>query len=158
MSNTSGAASGNSDAIPEPFEEQRRIYDLLSQETRHLILQFVLGHPHQLPSLAELDYVIQKSTGAIHDQLENLADADVLAVYEYEPNEPKRDLPSKFYGPTEYGVEVLYEYDYLRGLPVAQALYDNTRKSEKIARHESAPRPELPEAVRDALTTESDAK
>jgi hypothetical protein len=32
-----------------PFEEQRQIYDLLSQETRHLILQFILGHPEHLP-------------------------------------------------------------------------------------------------------------
>ena len=49
------------------------------------------------------------------------------------------------------GVEVLHDYKYLRGLPVARALYENTRKTEKIERHESAPRPELPDAVANAL-------
>jgi len=39
----------------------------------------------------------------------------------------------------------------LRGLPVARALYENTRKTEKIERHESAPRPDLPTAVTEAL-------
>jgi hypothetical protein len=43
---------------------------------------------------------------------------------------------AQFYGFTERGVEVLHE---------------NTRKTEKVERHESAPRPELPDAVADAL-------
>ncbi|MEZ3116059.1 hypothetical protein RYH80_09050 [Halobaculum sp. MBLA0147] len=134
-----------------PFEEQRRVYDLLSQETRHLILQTVLGHPTNLPSLGELDHLIPKSTGAIDDQLDRLAEADVLACYTYEPNADSRDLPSQFYGPTGRGVEILAEYNYLRGLPVARAVYRNTRKPDRIERHESAPRPELPETVRRAL-------
>lgn len=134
-----------------PFEEQRRVYDLLSQETRHLILQTVLGHPANLPSLGELDHLIPKSTGAIDDQLDRLAEADVLARYTHEPNEDSRDLPSQFYGPTERGVEILAQYNYLQGLPVARAVYRNTRKPDRIERHESAPRPELPGAVCSAL-------
>lgn len=137
-----------------PFEEQRRIFDLLSQETRHLIIQFILGHPEHLMSLDELGYAIPKSKAAISDQIDTLVDAGILSPYIYEQNEGKRDLPSKFYGPTERGIEVLYEYKYLRGVPVARALYDNARKSEKIKRHENAPRPELPEKVRQALSIE----
>ncbi|WP_435180681.1 ArsR family transcriptional regulator [Halorussus sp. AFM4] len=143
-----------------PFEEQRRIFDLLSQETRHLIVQYVLGHPKHLASLDELNYVIPKSKAAISDQLDNLVEAGILDLYRYEPSEDKRDLPSKFYGFTERGVEVLYEYNYLRGVPVARALYKNTRKSEKIERHEDAPRPELPDEVREGLsngTSDEDA-
>ena len=34
---------------------------------------------------------------------------------------------------------------------MARGLYENTRKTEKIERHESAPRPELPGAVVAAL-------
>lgn len=138
-----------------PFEEQRRVFELLSQETRHLIVQYVLGHPEHLVSLDELDYMIPKSKAAISDQLDNLIEAGILALYRYEPSEDKRDLPSKFYGLTEQGVEVLHEYNYLRGLPVAQALYRNTRKSEKIKRHEAAPRPKLPETVRQALSNDN---
>jgi len=134
-----------------PFAEQQRIFKLLSQDTRHLIIQELLGHPVHLMSLAELEYMTGKSQAAIKDQLETLIDAGILARYTHEPSEKKRDLPSQFYGFTVRGVELLHDYKYLRGLPVARALYENTRKTEKIERHESSPRPELPAAVSEAL-------
>lgn len=137
-----------------PFEEQRQIYELLSQETRHQILQFILGHPDHLPSLDELAYMVSKNKAAIRDQLHVLMENGIIERYEHPPNEDSRDLPSQFYGLTEHGVEILYEYNYLRGLPVARALYDNTRLSEKAKRHHDSPRPTLPEAVDQALSIE----
>lgn len=135
-----------------PFAEQQRLFKLLSQDTRHLIIQELLGHPAHLMSLAELEYMVGKSQAAIKDQLETLIEAGIMAQYTYEPSEETRDLPAQFYGFTEHGVDVLHDYKYLRGLPVARALYENTRKTEKIERHEAAPRPELPAAVAEALT------
>lgn len=139
-----------------PFEEQREIYELLSQETRHLVLQYILAHPEHMPSLDELAYLIPRNKAAIRDQLQRLRAEDIIAQYDYPPNEDARDLPSQFYGLTEYGVEVLDEYNYLRGLPVARALYDNTRLSEKTERHRNAPRPQLPDAVDRALRINDD--
>jgi predicted transcriptional regulator len=139
------------DAFEDPFAEHREIRELLSQETRHLIVQCLLGHPHHLASLAELASMIQKNEGAILDQLETLREAGIIDVYVHEPNESTRDLPSRFWGPTERGVEVLYEHNFLRGVPVARAVYEETIKSEKVRRHETAPRPSLPDAVREAL-------
>lgn len=144
-----------SDTAPEgfkdPFVEQQRMRELLSQETRHLILQLILGHPAHLASLAELDYMIQKNEAAILDQLETLQEARILDVYVHEPNVSTRNLPSKFWGPTKRGVEILYEHNFLRGVPVARAVYEETEKSERVRRHEDAPRPTLPKAVREAL-------
>lgn len=140
------------DAFDDPFGEQREMLELLSQDTRHLIIQCLLGHPHHLASLAELAYMIQKNEGTILDQLDTLQEAGLLDVYVHEPNESARDLPSRFWGPTERGVEILYEHNFLRGGPIARAVYEETRKSEKVKRHETAPRPALPEAVGDALT------
>jgi predicted transcriptional regulator len=146
---------GMSDTAPEGFEdlfaEQQRMRELLSQETRHLILQLILGHPAHLTSLAELDYMIPKNEAAILAQLETLQGAGILDVYVHEPNASTRDLPSKFWGPTERGVEVLYEHNFLRGVPVARAVYEETDRSERVQRHEAAPRPMLPDAVREAL-------
>jgi len=139
-----------------PYAEQRRIFDLLSQETRHLIIQFILGHPHHSMSLGELAYMIPKSKAAISDQLDRLIDEDILAAYHHEPSEDKRDLPATFYGPSERGVEILSDYKYLRGVPVIRALYRNTKKPENIQRHEAAPRPDLPEKVRKALEIDGD--
>jgi len=144
--------SGTSDA--GPFAEQQRLFKLLSQDTRHLIIQELLGHPAHLMSLAELEYMTGKSQAAIKDQLETLIESGIISQYTYEPSQAKRDLPSQFYGFTERGVEILHDYKYLRGLPVARALYENTRKTEKIERHEAAPRPELPAAVSEALEFE----
>lgn len=144
-----------SDTAPEgfedPFAEQRRMRELLSQETRHLIIQVILGHPAHLVSLAELDHMIPKNEAAILDQLERLREAGVLEVYAHEPNASTRDLPSKFWGPTERGIEILYEHNFLRGVPVARAVYEETQKPERVMRHEGAPRPTLPEAVTEAL-------
>ena len=86
-----------------PFAEQQRLFKLLSQDTRHLIIQELLGHPAHLMSLAELEYMTGKSQAAIKDQLETLIDAGLLARYTYEPSEGKRDLPAQFYGFTERG-------------------------------------------------------
>lgn len=139
------------DVFDDPFGEQQKMRELLGQETRHLIVQCILGHPHHLASLAELTYMIQKNEGAILDHLETLREANLLDVYVHEPNESARDLPSRFWGPTESGVEVLYEHNFLRGVPVARAVYEETRKSERIKRHETAPRPALPGPITDAL-------
>jgi DNA-binding PadR family transcriptional regulator len=135
----------------DPFTEQRVMRELLSQETRHLVVQCLLGHPHHLMSLAEFAHMIQKNEGAILDQLHKLRETGLIDVYVREQNESARDLPSRFWGPTERGVEVLYEHNYLRGVPVARAVYDETRKSEKVERHENAPRPTIPTAVDEAL-------
>jgi predicted ArsR family transcriptional regulator len=133
------------------FAKKRRMRELLSQETRHLILQLILGHPAHLTSLAELDYMIPKNEAAILDQLETLQEAGILDVYVHEPNASTRDLPSKFWGLTERGVEILYEHNFLRGVPVARAVYEETDKSERVRRHEAASRPKFSDAVREAL-------
>lgn len=132
-------------------DEQRKIHDLLTQETRHLILQFVLGHPKHLPSFDELAYMISKDKSEIRDQLDFLIEHGILMCYQHPPNEDERDLPSRFYGLTEHGVKISHEYNYLRGQPIALTLYDNTRLSETAQRHLDAPRPTLPEPVTDAM-------
>jgi tetratricopeptide (TPR) repeat protein len=83
----------------------------------------------------------------------------VVDSYEVSSEERTRDLPSTFYGLTEYGIYLLEEFDLLEGKPVLQAMYANMEKPEQIQRYEDAPRPskqseeelraELDEVVRD---------
>lgn len=141
-----------------PFEEQRQIYDLLSQETRHLIVQLILGHPEYLASLDELAYITSKNKAAIRDQLDVLVEAEILAIYDYPPNKDTRGLPWKFYGFTEYGTDILGDFNYLKGVPMARAVHQKTRKPEKIERHETAPRPPLPEPVRATFRLDDEAE
>jgi hypothetical protein len=88
------------EGIEDPIQERQRMRELLSQETRHLILQLILGHPAHLVSVAEFEYMIPKNKAAILDHLEKLQAAGILEVYVHEPNASTRDLPSKFWGPS----------------------------------------------------------
>jgi hypothetical protein len=134
-----------------PFETQRELHAVFAQETRHRIIQTVLGHPEYLPSLAELAYYSQKSESAVLDQLAELEEFDLVTTYELEASQRKRDLPGTFYGFTERGVLLLGRFEYLRGAPMLQSVHEQTAKTERIRRHESAPRPDLPEPIAEAL-------
>lgn len=134
-----------------PFETQRRIHELFAQETRHRILLTIMGHPAHLPSLAELAYYTQKSESAVLDQLAQFEERGIVTSYSHDAGKDAYDLPGTFYGLTERGVLTLGKFDYLRGVPVLRAMHDATAKTEQIRRHEDAPRPDLPAAVREAL-------
>lgn len=143
------------EGVPNPLTKQRELMDLLSQETRHLIIQTILGHPEHLPSADELDYIIaNKTKKSITDQLDRLQEAGIIAEYSHEPNRSKRGLPWKFYGLTEHGVEVLGQFNYLQGVPMMRAVIKKTRTTDRVERHMSAPRPSLPTAVAEALRIE----
>lgn len=143
------SAYSPSDTDDNPLERQRELMKLLSQETRHSIIQALLGHPAVLASADEINHFIpSKSKKTVHEQLDVLIDAEILAIYEYPPNKNKRGFPWKFYGFTEYGTDILGDFNYLKGVPMARAIHHKTRKPEKIDRHETAPRPPLPEPVR----------
>jgi hypothetical protein len=153
------SAHSRSDEEENPLERQRELMELLSQETRHSIIQALLGHPEVLASADELNHFVpSKSKKTVEEQLEVLVGADILAVYEYPPNQEKRGLPWKFYGFTEYGAEILGDFNYLKGVPMARAVHQKTRKPEKIERHETAPRPPLPESVRATFRLDEEAE
>jgi hypothetical protein len=134
-----------------PYETQRTVQRYLSQETRHNIIQTLLGHPSHLASTTELSYYIPRSRSAISEQLDDLADHKLITRYHHEPNASSRDIPADFWGFTAFGVTLLADYKYLRGVPIMRAVHDATHKTETVKRHENAPRPELPEEVCDAL-------
>lgn len=134
-----------------PYETQRTVQRYLSQETRHNILQVILGHPEHLVSVTEFDYYISKSRSTVSEQLEDLASHEILGQYHHEPNAEVRDIPADFWGLTAFGVSLLEEYNYLRGLPIMRVAHDATHKTETVQRHEDAPRPDLPESVGDVL-------
>lgn len=146
------ADAPSDDPDTNPLDRQRDLMALLSQETRHSIVQTLLGHPSGLASADEINYfVANKSKKTIDEQLERLEDAGVLGVYEHAANKDSRGLPWLFFGFTEYGIDVLGDFNYQKGVPMARAVHAKTRKTEKIERHQSAPRPELPDAVVTAL-------
>lgn len=155
----SDAPPGDTDDGPNPLEQQRELMQLLGQETRHLIIKAILGHSNHLASMDELSYMIgAKNKKTVREQALILVEEDILARYERPENQDHRGIPHQFYGPTEYGIDVLGDFNYLKGVPMNRALYEKTRKNEKIERHEGAPRPTLPGVVRKALRFEESAE
>ncbi|WP_246984078.1 hypothetical protein [Halorientalis marina] len=77
----------NSDREDNPLERQRELMELLSQETRHSIIQALLGHPEILASADEINHFIpSKSKKTVDEQLEVLVEAEILAIYDYPSN------------------------------------------------------------------------
>lgn len=124
-----------------PFERDRRVHHLITQETRYLIVQYTLAHPENLPTLNELAHAIPRSRSTIHEHVEKLIDEDILAEYTLDER-PSRDLPRTFYGFTETGIDAVRQLGMLEGKPVLQAMYEELEKPPDIQRYESAPRPE----------------
>jgi len=130
------------DQMEDPFAGESDLYHFITQETRYLILQYVLAHPENLPSLEELDHAIPKGKSTIHEHLGRLRDRGIVDAYELAPERRSRDLPSTFYGLTEYGIHVVEEHGFLDAKGMLQAMYADMNKPERIRRYEDAPRPE----------------
>lgn len=138
-----------------PFEKKRELLATLSQETRHTIIQTLLGHPDNLASAGELHHMVGKSKKTVNDQLKVLVDEGIIAQFQHLPNKDRRGLPWQFYGFTQFGIDLLADFGYLSSVPMMRAIYEKTRKTDKVERHQQAPRPELPEVIQDALTSEN---
>ena len=159
MSNTAGSSRnpGGGEAAPfggedvMPIEKQRRAHQFLTQETRYHIIQAVLGHPRHLATLDELEYLVPKNRSTIREHLDRLANKQVMVKYKYRGDEASHNDPGEFWGFTSYGITLVDEYSYLRYVPVLRALQENLYLTEKIKRHQDAPRPDLPADVSDAL-------
>lgn len=131
------------DAATGGVDRERERLSVVTQETRFAVLQDVLGHPEQLPTLKELDYVNpSKSDSTIREHLDALVDVGVVERVELPPERRSRDLPHVFYGITEDGRQFLDRHGLLRAEDSLQEAYDAVEKTDEIATYESAPRPE----------------
>lgn len=126
----------------DAHEERRDILHKITQETRYTIIQSILMHPQQLPSLHEIDYANpDKSTSTIREHLDRLIEDNIVEVIRLPDEEAKRDLPRKFFGLTTEGRDILEEAGLLEMERSLQYAYENTQKTSKVKRYEEAPRP-----------------
>jgi DNA-binding transcriptional ArsR family regulator len=132
-----------SDHPPSDLESVRERLNVVTQETRFALLQDILGHPSELPTLKELDYVNpSKSQTTIRQHLQQLVDAGIVEEVLLPEDRRKNDLPYKFYGISESGRQFLDEHKLLRAQDTLREIYDRVEKTDEIERYESAPRPE----------------
>ena len=132
-----------SDHTPSDLESVRERLNVVTQETRFALLQDILGHPSELPTLKELDYVNpSKSRTTIRQHLQQLVDAGIVEEVLLPEGRRQNDLPYKFYGISESGWQFLEEHNLLRAQDTLREIYDRVEKTDDIKRYETAPRPE----------------
>lgn len=123
--------------------EDRKTLHIITQETRFILLQNILGHPEQLPSIPELTLLNpNKNEGTIYQHLKRLIDVDVVEVYTLPSNQRELDLPFKFYGISKEGEAFLNRYDIFESDEALHDIYTHVDRSERMKRLESAPRPQ----------------
>lgn len=127
-------------------EDRRQLLHTITQETRFKLIQTVLAHPKQLPTLKEISYANpSKSTSTIRGHLEKLIEIGVLEKVWLPEDQQQRDLPRKFYGLTDSGRQLLAKHGLLEGEEVVRGFYKKMDKTEKIQQYENAPRPNDPD-------------
>jgi len=132
-----------SDHTPSDLESVRERLTVVTQETRFALLQDILGHPSELATLKELDYVNpSKSRTTIRQHLQQLVDAGIVEEVLLPEDRRQNDLPYKFYGISESGRQFLDDHKLLRAQDTLREIYDNVEKTDDIKRYETALRPE----------------
>jgi DNA-binding transcriptional ArsR family regulator len=133
----------SSDHTPSDLKSVRERLNVVTQETRFALLQDILGHPSELPTLKELDYVNpSKSQTTIRQHLQQLVDAGIVEEVLLPEDRRQNDLPYKFYGISESGRQFLEEHKLYRAQDTLREIYDRVEKTDDIKRYETAPRPE----------------
>ncbi|MFC7233466.1 helix-turn-helix domain-containing protein [Saliphagus sp. GCM10025308] len=124
---------GTSDHPPSDLESVRERLNVVTQETRFALLQDILGHPSELPTLKELDFVNpSKSQTTIHQHLQQLVDAGIVEEVLLPGDRRQNDLPYKFYGISESGRQFLEEYKLLRAQETLREIHDRVEKTDAI--------------------------
>lgn len=131
------------------------LFALLDTEPNVRILQTILGHPAHLPSVREFEYMLPATRGEITERLRRLADAHVVTAYAYTGGDSRPREPSTFWGLTEFGADALSERGRFSFSPVLRALQGAVEKPARVEIALEAPRPSLPETVREAFSPEN---
>jgi len=121
----------------------RALLELVTQDTRFKLIQNIVAHPEEAPSLKELDYANpSKSKSTIRNHLEKLVDAGVVVPVELEGDQRQRDLPYRFYQLSESGQELLEKHELLRAEETLKKMHSMLEKTPQIERYIKAPRPD----------------
>lgn len=131
------------DGRDEDIQSTRVRVNVLTQETRFVLVQNILSHPEQLPTLREFDYVNPtKSRSTIREHLDTLIENDVVETVTLPESERTRDLPYRFYGLTDTGRELLERFDLLGAEGTLGEMYERLETTPEIERYADAPRPD----------------
>jgi DNA-binding MarR family transcriptional regulator len=124
--------------------ETRELVHFVTQQTRFSLVNNILQHPDQLPSMYELEELNPSvSDATVYKHVQKLIDAGIVAEVALDDDQRRQGYPWKFYGLTEEGREFLEEHNLLAAEETLQRIYGTiSDKPEKMVKYENAPRPD----------------
>ncbi|QKG94382.1 MarR family transcriptional regulator [Halorubrum sp. SS5] len=123
---------------------QRKLVHFVTQQTRFALINNILQHPDQLPSMYELEELNPSvSDATVYKHIQKLIDAGIVTEVALDDDHRRQGYPWKFYGLTDEGREFLAEHNLLAAEETLQQIYDTiSDKPEKMVKYENAPRPD----------------
>jgi DNA-binding MarR family transcriptional regulator len=124
--------------------EPRELVHFVTQQTRFALVNHILQHPDQLPSMYELEELNPSvSDATVYKHIQKLIDAGIVKEVALNDDQRRQGYPWKFYGLTEGGRKFLNDHNLLSAEETLQQIYDTiTDKPEKMVKYENAPRPD----------------
>ena len=125
--------------------EAREIVHFVTQQTRFALINNILQHPKQLPSMYELEELNPSvSEATVYQHIQKLVDAGIVKEVALDDDKRRQGYPWKFYGLTEAGREFLEDHSLLAAEETLQRIHETiSDKPEKMVRYENAPRPDV---------------
>jgi DNA-binding MarR family transcriptional regulator len=122
----------------------RELVHFVTQQTRFALINNILQHPEQLPSMYELEQLNPGvSEATVYKHIQKLIDAGIVKGVALDDDQRRQGYPWKFYGLTEEGREFLDGHNLLAAEKTLQQIYETiSDKPEKMVKYENAPRPE----------------
>ena len=123
--------------------ESRELVHFVTQQTRFALVNNILQHPEQLPSMYELEELNPSvSDATVYKHIQKLIEAGIVKQIALNDDQRRQGYPWKFYGLTEEGREFLKDHNLLAAEKTLQQIYETiSDKPEKMVKYESAPRP-----------------
>ena len=123
--------------------ETRELIHFVTQQTRFTLLNNILQHPEQLPSMYELGQLNPSiSDATVCKHIQKLIDAGIVEEAALPGDERRQGYPWKFYGVSDAGREFLDGHNLLEVEETLQRIYETiSNKPEKMIKYENAPRP-----------------
>jgi DNA-binding MarR family transcriptional regulator len=122
----------------------RELVHFVTQRTRFALVNNILQHPEQLPSMYELERLNPSvSDATVYKHVQKLIDAGVVEEVALSDDERRQGYPWKFYALTDDGRRFLDDHNLLEAEETLQRIYETiSDKPEKMVKYENAPRPD----------------
>ena len=134
---------GTDQGTDEGIESHEPV-NFVTQQTRFALINNILQHSEQFPSMYELEELNPSvSDATVYKHIQKLIEAGIVKEVALNDDQRRQGYPWKFYGLTKEGHEFLEDHNLLAAEETLQQIYETiSDKPEKMVKYENAPRPD----------------